>query len=160
MLIDFGSNLNLISVNYFNSLPGQYETVGICHGRICEALGDDIVTDAIVIRLNVLINTYSFYANFCIINHSTNYFDLLIGLKTIADNYLFIHPIEKTLCRFTSHDSFDIITPLLENQEAELISCFVKYINSGKLINTLNYNNNIREGVTSKIFITKICILL
>jgi len=38
LLIDSGSNLNLISVNNFNSLPGQYETVGICHGRICEAL--------------------------------------------------------------------------------------------------------------------------
>jgi len=143
LLIDSGSNLNLISVDYFNSLPGQYETVGICHGRICEALGDDTVTDAIVIRLNVLINTYSFYANFCVIDHNTNYFDLLIGLKTIADNYLFIHPMAKTLCRFTSYDSFDIITPLLENQEAELISCFVKYINPSKLINTLNYNDNI-----------------
>jgi len=67
LLIDSGSNLNLI--NYFNSLPGQYETLGVCHGRICEALGEDKVTDAMVIRLNVLINTYSFYANFCIINH-------------------------------------------------------------------------------------------
>ena len=143
LLVDSGSNLNLISVDYFNSLPGQYETVGVCHGRICEALGDDTVTDAIVIRLNVLINTYSFSANFCVIDHNTNYFDLLIGLKTIADNYLFIHPMAKTLCRFTSYDSFDIITPLLENQEAELISCFVKYINPSKLINTLNYNDNI-----------------
>ena len=66
---------------------------------------------------------------------------MLIGLKTIADNYLFIHPITKTLCRFTLYDSFDIITPLLENQEAKF--CFVKYINPSKLINTLNYNNNI-----------------
>jgi len=142
LLVDSGSNLNLISVDYFNSLPGQYETVGVCHGRICEALGDNTVTDAIVIRLNVLINTYSFYANFCVINHNSNYFDLLIGLKTIADNYLFIHLMAKTLCRFTSYYSFDIITPLLENQEAEFISCFIKYIDPSKSINTLNYNNN------------------
>jgi len=88
LIIDSGSNLNFISVNYFNSLPGQYETVGICYGRICEALGDDTVTDAMVVRLNVLINTYSFYANFCVINHNTNYFDLLKLLLIII--YLFI----------------------------------------------------------------------
>jgi len=130
LFIDSGSNLNLISLNYFNSLPDQYETVGICHGRICEALGDDTVTDTMVI--NVLINTYSFHANFCIITHNTSYFDLLIGLKTIADNYLFIHPIAKALCHFNSYDSFDIITPLLEIQEAELINCFIIYINYSK----------------------------
>ncbi|KAG4108364.1 hypothetical protein H8356DRAFT_1349492 [Neocallimastix lanati (nom. inval.)] len=70
---DLGSNLNLISVNYFNYLPGHYEIIGICHGLVCEVLGDDTVTDAM---------------------------------------------------------------------EAELISGFIKYINSSKLINTLNYNNN------------------
>ena len=80
---------------------------------------------------------------------------MLIGLKTIADNYLFIHPITKTLCRFTLYDSFDIITPLLENQEAELISCFVKYINSSKLINTLNYNNNNNININNSNFTTE-----
>jgi len=142
LLVDSGSNLNLISSNYFNKLPGEYETIGICHGRICEALGDDTITDAIVVRLCVTINNYSFYANFCIVNHDSNYFDLLIGLKTIADNYLFIHPISKCLCRFNSYSTFDIITPLLEDQEVELLTCFIKYFGEEKHINSLNYNNN------------------
>jgi len=146
LLIDSGSNLNLISSNYFNSLPGEYETVGICHGRVCEALGDSSITDSIIVRLNVTINNYSFSANFCIVNHEANYFDLLIGLKTIADNYFFIHPISKSLARFNSNSSFEIIAPLLENQEMEYVTCFVKYIYNDKIINSLNYyENNINK---------------
>ena len=68
MLLDSGSNLNLISVNYFNYLPGHYEIIGICHGLVCEVLGDDTVTDAMVIRLNFLLILNSFYVNYCIIN--------------------------------------------------------------------------------------------
>ena len=90
LLVDSGSNLNLISKDYFTQLPGKYDTVGICRGRICEALGYNTITDSIVVKLYVTINNYSFSANFCIIVNTSNYFDLLIGMKTIADIYLYI----------------------------------------------------------------------
>jgi len=95
LLIDSGSNLNLISTSYLNSLPGQYEQVGYCRGLIYEALGDNTVADAIVVRLTLHINNFSFTANFCVVEHDTMYFDLLIGLKTIFSNSLFIHPLIK-----------------------------------------------------------------
>jgi len=128
--------------------------VGICRGRICEALGYNTITDSIVVKLYVTINNYSFSANFCIIVNTSNYFDLLIGMKTIADNYLFIHPISKSLCRFYSLASFDVITLLLENQNLEYISCFIKFIGKGS-INSLNFNeetntlNKMNNAVTS-----------
>jgi len=155
LLIDSGSNLNLISVDCFNSLPGQYETVGICHGCICEALGDDTVTDAIVIRLNVLINNYSFYANFCVINHNTNYFDLLIGLKTIANITSYILQYNQgNSSMYEKHNFNDLCQ--LKGQINQLKNNTIKYIdnildnkseeynnNTYKIysINTINYNN-------------------
>jgi len=55
LLVDSGSNLNLISKDYFTQLPGKYDTVGICRGRICEVLGDDTITDSIVVKLHITI---------------------------------------------------------------------------------------------------------
>jgi len=48
------------------------------------ALGDDTITDCIVVKLYVAINNffYSFSANFYITANTSNYFDLLIGMKT------------------------------------------------------------------------------
>ena len=148
LLIDSGSNLNLISRTFFDSLPGEYETIGLCHGRICEALGDDTITDSIVVRLTITINNYVFSANFCIIENNSNYFDLLIGLKTIADNYLFIHPISKSLCRFNSLSTFEMITPLLEDQNLECIACFIKFIGQEKSVNSLSFNNEIINPIS------------
>ena len=59
LLIDSGSNLNLVSTSYINSLPGTYEQVSICRGRIYEALGDSTIANAMVVRLKVSINNYT-----------------------------------------------------------------------------------------------------
>jgi len=115
----------------------------LCLGRICEALGDNTVTDSIVVRLNITINNYPFLANFCIIENTSNYFDLLISLKAITENYLFIHPISKSLCRFNSLSTFEVITPLLEDKNMECIACFIKFIGKEKSINSLAFNNQL-----------------
>ena len=132
LLIDSGSNLNLVSTTYINSLPGTYEQVNVCRGRIYEALGDSTIANAIVVRLKVSINNYTFTADFCVIDHKDIYFDFLLGLKSIADNYLFIHPMLRSLCRFTSVEKFDIIAPIAKNQAVEKNLCFINFIRPNK----------------------------
>ncbi|KAG4085522.1 hypothetical protein H8356DRAFT_1363896 [Neocallimastix lanati (nom. inval.)] len=102
-----------------NSLLGTYEQVSICRGRIYEALDDSNIANAIVVRLKVSIGNYTFTADFCEIDHKDVYFDFLLGLKSIADNYLFIHSMLRSLCRFTSVEKFDIIALIVENQAIE-----------------------------------------
>jgi len=140
LFIDSGSNLNLVSTTYINSLLGSYEQVSICRGRIYEALGDlgdSTIVNAIVVRLKVSIGNYIFTADFCVIDHKDVYFDFLLGLKSITGNYLFIHPMLRSLCRFTSVEKFDIIVPIVEDQDMEMIACFIKYIGPNKSINKL-----------------------
>ena len=86
LLIDSGSNLNLVSTSYIDSLPGTSEQVNICKGRIYEALGDSTIANVIVVRLKVSISNYTFTPDFCVIDHKDIYFDFLLELKSIADN--------------------------------------------------------------------------
>jgi len=94
-----------------------------------------------VVRLKVSINNYTFTADFCVIDHKDIYFDFLLGLKSIADNYLFIHPMLRSLCRFTSVENFDIIAPIVENQAIEKNSCGINFIRPNKN----NEENSIKE---------------
>lgn len=57
--------------------------------------------------------------------------------QLIVDNYFFIHPMVKSLCRFTSVEKFDIIAPVVEDQAMEKIACYIKGIRKNKSINTL-----------------------
>lgn len=83
----------IVTINYINRLLGKYEHVGYCKGKIFEDLGNSTEADAIVIKLTLNINNYSFIAYFCVVDRDISYFDLLIGLKTIKNNLLFIHLI-------------------------------------------------------------------
>jgi len=76
--------------------------------------------------------TIPFAADFCVIDHKDIYFDFLLGLKPIADNYHFIHPILRSLCRFTSVEKFDIIAPIAKNQAVEKNLCFINFIRPNK----------------------------
>ena len=84
--------------------------------------------NAIVVRLKVSIGNYTFIAYFCVIDHKDVYYDFLLGLKSIADNYLFIHPMLRSLCHFTSVEKFDIIASIVEDQDMEMIACLIEYI--------------------------------
>jgi len=132
LLIDSGSNLNIVSTTYINRLFGTYEQVSICRGRIYEALGDSTIENAIVVQLKVSIGNYTFTVDFCVVDHKDIYFDFLLGLKSIADSYLFIHSMLRSLCRFTSVEKFDIIAPIVENQAIEKNSCCIKFIGPNK----------------------------
>ena len=85
-----------------------------------------------MVRLKVSIGNYTFTADFCEIDHKDVYFDFLLGLKSIADNYLFIHSMLRSLCRFTSVEKFDIIALIVENQAIENNSCYINLIRPNK----------------------------
>ena len=80
-------------------------------------------------------------ADFCVIDHKDIYFDFLLGLKSIADNYLFIHPMLRSLYRFNSFEKFDIIAPIVENQVIEKNLCCINFIK----LNKNSEENSIKE---------------
>ncbi|KAG4093441.1 hypothetical protein H8356DRAFT_1354331 [Neocallimastix lanati (nom. inval.)] len=99
LLLRSGSNLNLISTAYINSPLGTYEQVNICRVRIYETQSDGTITDVIVVR------------------HKTKdiHFEFLLGLKSIADNYFFIHPIKEPSSKIDYESSIkekDALSPL------------------------------------------------
>ena len=97
--------------------------------------------NAIVVRLKVSIGNYTFIAYFCVIDHKDVYYDFLLGLKSIADNYLFIHPMLRSLYRFNSFEKFDIIAPIVENQVIEKNLCCINFIK----LNKNSEENSIKE---------------
>jgi len=57
-----------------------------------------------------------------------------LGLKLIAENYLFIRLMLRSLYHFTSFEKFDIIAPIVEDQDVEMIVCFIKCVVPNKNI--------------------------
>ena len=43
----------------------------------------------------------------------------------------------RSLCRFTSVEKFDIITPIVDDKDMDMIACYIKYIGPNKSVNTL-----------------------
>eukprot|EP00833_Pecoramyces_ruminatium_P007626 jgi/Orpsp1_1/1181658/evm.model.c7180000078100.1 len=70
------------------------------------------------------------------------YFNMLIGLKTTADNCLFIHPLLKSLCMFTIIENFDVFAHILDEQDSEKIACFIKFTEN----KSINFLNNIEDN--------------
>ncbi|OUM58369.1 hypothetical protein PIROE2DRAFT_64456 [Piromyces sp. E2] len=73
------------------------------------------------------------------------YFELLIGMKTISSNALFIHPLKATLCRFISDDRFETLTPIIEKQDTDYVLCFIKCVGKEMIVNSFkleDWNDN------------------
>ncbi|KAG4090559.1 hypothetical protein H8356DRAFT_1360612 [Neocallimastix lanati (nom. inval.)] len=86
------------------------------------------------------------YTNLAKLTNMKPYEIIKDSANTKFDNYFFIHPMVKSLCRFTSVEKFDIIAPVVEDQAMEKIACYIKGIRKNKSINTL-----VKEEPTSKI---------
>jgi len=82
LLIDSCSNLSIVTKQYFDKLPGEYETVGKSRGRIQLATQDEEYSEGIIVRLPVKINNYEFNADFRIIEKEDSFYDMLINFKT------------------------------------------------------------------------------
>jgi len=125
LLIDTCSNLNIMSQKYYNSLPYQYTVVGHSCGRIMLATRDDEYSEGIVVRIPVKINELSLLIDFRIVEKEEPFYDMLINLKTIVDNRLFINPLNNCLCKYNMDGTISSITPINNSAIDEKYICSV-----------------------------------
>jgi len=142
LLVDTGSNLNIVTSSFLNKLPFSYQHVGPCNGSIFEALGNRATANSYYIRLNVHLGSISFTADFCVVSNENAYFDLLIGMKTIGDNGLFIHPYNASVYQMHKDDTFINIAPLVEQDCPEAIACFIRFVGYDKVASSLNHTQD------------------
>ena len=129
LLIDSCSNLSIVTKQYFDKLPGEYETVGKSRGRIQLATQDEEYSEGIIVRLPVKINNYEFNADFRIIEKEDSFYDMLINFKTQIDHCLFIHPTLNSLCKLLSESEYEEIAKI-NNQyyDEESIICTIRKV--------------------------------
>jgi len=130
-LIDSCSNLSIITKQFLNKLPSNYEPVGISCGRIRLATQNDDYSEGYIIRIPIKINNnIEINADCRIIDKEEPFFDLLLNLKTQIDNKLFIHPVLYSLCQFTPEGNIKVIAPINnETEEEERLLCVIKGTN-------------------------------
>jgi len=132
-LIDSCSNLNIITRNFYNKLPGNYETVGVSRGRIRLATMNDKYSEGEIIRIPIKIKDFQLTADFRIVDDDDPFYDMLINLKTQIDNKLFIHPVLYSLCKFSSKGLIEVIAPINNNyEEEEKLACVVRKVDENK----------------------------
>jgi len=100
-LIDYCSNLSIITRKFLNKLTSYYEPIGISRGRIRLATYTDEYSEGYVVRVPIKINNLDIIVNCRIVEKQDPFYDILINLKTQIDNRLFIHPMVYSLCQFT-----------------------------------------------------------
>ena len=79
LLIDYWSNFCIITKQYFEKLPVEYERLGNSRGRIQLETQDKEYSEGIVVRLPVKINNYEFYEDFRIVEKEDSFYDILIN---------------------------------------------------------------------------------
>jgi len=69
---------------------------------------------------------------FRVIENSDTFYDLLIGLKTQADNRLIVIPHKKILVHSLEDGSYDTLAVLNQNVQEEKYICFIEKVNDNK----------------------------
>jgi len=96
LLLDTCSNLNVITKEFLEKLD-TYEKVGTIKSRIRQAAKDCEVQESLVVKVPVYIGKLHMDIVFRVIDHSDTFYDLLIGLKTLANHKLVIIPHKNSL---------------------------------------------------------------
>jgi len=91
-LIDSCSNLSIITQQFLDKLPSEYEPIDISRGRIRLATKNDDYSEGYIIRVPVKINNLVLMVNCRIVEKEDPFYNILINLKTQIDYKLFIHP--------------------------------------------------------------------
>ena len=129
-LIDSCSNLSIITKQFLDKLPYQYEPIGVSAGRIRLATMNDDYSEDVLIKVPVKINELELLVTCRIIDKEDPFYDILINLKTQIDNQLFIHPIRYSLCRFNDQGLIEEIAPINnEYDDEEKLLCVIKALN-------------------------------
>lgn len=128
-LIDSCSNLSIITKQFLDKLPNEYDPIGISAGRIRLATKNDDYSEDIVIRIPITINKFKMLVTCRVVDKEDPFYDVLINLKTQIDYQLFIHPILYSLCHIDSKGLVKEIAPINNDTEEEKLMCVVKSMN-------------------------------
>ena len=85
-LIDSCSNLSIITKQFLDKLPYQYEPIGVSAGRIRLATMNDDYSEDLLIKVPIKINELELLVTCRIIDKEDPFYDILINLKTQIDN--------------------------------------------------------------------------
>ena len=149
-LIDSCSNLSIITQQFLDKLPSEYEPIDISRGRIRLATKNDDYSEGYIIRVPVKINNLVLMVNCRIVEKEDPFYDILINLKTQIDYNLFIHPILYSLCQITPEGVIDVIAPINNDYEdEEKLLCMIKALDEDSKKNDLKKI----EGLSPKQYI-------
>ena len=97
VLIDGGSNTNLVTRNFLNKNIKNYTIVGSTSGRVHQALSNTEERVYEMVKLEVQIGTLKINAVFRVFDNDDSIFDIIINLKTQADYKLLVDADSKYL---------------------------------------------------------------
>jgi len=97
VLIDGGSNTNLVTRNFLNKNIKNYTIVGSTSGRVHQALSNTEERVYEIVKLEVQIGTLKINAVFRVFDNDDSIFDIIINLKTQADYKLLVDADSKYL---------------------------------------------------------------
>jgi len=81
--------LSIITKQFLDKLPNQYEPIGVSAGRIPLATMNDDYWEDVLIKVPLKINEIELLVTCRIIDKEDPFYDTLINLKTQIDNQLF-----------------------------------------------------------------------
>ena len=141
--LDYGAGINLISKEYFEKLPKQPEPIGVANYSIVQVLSDTDSTPGLIYRLPLTIGSYTFEADFRLVDRENLRFDIIICYETIVENYLFINPITLEVCRMNSNIEISKFKKIFEEiqekyQIWEVIEDLEKLDRSDEMLNETN----------------------
>lgn len=115
LLVDTCSNMNLINKKFLDNLPIKYNIVSTESCNIHQAINDSPYMFNSVVHIPFSIGSLHLEADFHIIDNKSNFYDLLIGLKTHSIYNLFVNTIAQSVCCMNSDGSWNPIAPLINN---------------------------------------------
>ena len=155
-LIDSCSNLSIITQQFLDKLPSEYEPIDISRGRIRLATQNDDYSESYIIQVPVKINNLVLMVNCRIVEKEDPLYDILINLKTQIDYNLFIHPILYSLCQITPEGLIDVITPINNDYEdEEKLLCMIKALEEDSKKNDLKKI----EGLSPKQYVKRLSLI-
>lgn len=117
IFIDSGASINVITQKFLDSLPKK-EVIGYTEEVIKQVI-NEIQVNSEIVNLTIKLNNYIIKDKFRVLDSESETFDVLIGFDTMVNNHLFIHPLEKTLCRMISTNEWEKISDLSTNDIQE-----------------------------------------
>ncbi|ORX45003.1 hypothetical protein BCR36DRAFT_300468, partial [Piromyces finnis] len=125
LLLDTCSNLNVVSKDFLDNLE-SYEKVGYTKSRIRQAAMDYNSNENLIVKLPIRIGTFNTTLTFRVIDHQDAFYDILIGLKALADHKLIVIPHKRTLVRELKDGTYEQLAILNKGIKEEKLLCILE----------------------------------